>query len=152
MKNPKMVKIFSIVLMTIIASQLIAQEVSILSKLEKSNNGHNTGTVWLGELVAPDSVFQFGMAFASFAPNSRLDWHFHPGGQVLIITEGTGFYQEKGQAKRTVNKGEVIKCQPNVVHWHGATPTTSFSYIASSPSQKGKTQWLQPLTEEEYKN
>lgn len=134
------------------ANLLSAQDTSIFSKLEKSNNGHNTGTVWLSELNAADSIFEFGMAFASFAPNSRLDWHFHPGGQILIITEGTGFYQEKGQPKRTVHKGDIIKCQPNIVHWHGSTPNTSFSYIASSPTQKGKTQWLKPLTDQEYNN
>lgn len=129
-----------------------AQDASIFPPGEKSNNAHNTGTVWLKEINAPDSVFEFGMAFASFAPNSRLDWHYHPGGQILIITEGVGFYQEKGKPKQTVRKGDVIKCQPNVVHWHGSTPTTRFSYIASSPSQKGKTQWLQPLTDDEYNN
>jgi len=152
MKKNQTIKLMLILLTMIASSTLFAQDNSIFSKLEKSNNGHNTGTVWLDELVSPDSTFQFGMAFASFAPNSRLDWHYHPGGQILIITDGIGYYQEKGFPKRTVKKGDIIKCQPNVVHWHGSTPTTPLSYIASSPSQKGKTQWLQPLTDEEYKN
>lgn len=139
-------------LSTFLCIDVYAQDTSIFPLGEKSNNGHNTGTVWLREINAADSVFEFGMAFASFAPNSRLDWHFHPGGQILIITDGVGFYQEKGKPKQVVRKGDVIKCQPNVVHWHGSTPTTSFSYIASSPSKNGKTQWLQPLTEDEYRN
>lgn len=129
-----------------------AQDTSIFSKLEKSTNGHNTGTVWLNEVSAPDSTFEYVVAFASYASNSWLDWHSHPGGQILIITEGTGYYQEKGQPKRIVHKGDVIKCMPNVAHWHGSTPTTTFSYIATAPSQKGKTQWFKPVTEEEYKN
>lgn len=152
MKNTKELKFFSIALLLIIASQLKAQDTSIFSKLEKSANGHNTGTVWLNEISAPDSTFEYVLAFASYANNSWLDWHSHPGGQILIITEGTGYYQEKGQPKRIVHKGDVIKCQPNVQHWHGSTPTTTFSYIATAPSQKGKTQWFKPVTEEEYKN
>lgn len=139
-------------LLLIVSLNLSAQDTSIFPAGTLSTNGHNTGSVWLTEINAADSVFEYGTAFASFAPNSRLDWHFHPGGQILIITEGTGYYQEKGLAKRIVHKGDIIKCQPNVVHWHGSTPTTTFSYIASWPSQKGKTQWLKPLTDEEYKN
>jgi quercetin dioxygenase-like cupin family protein len=145
-------KLAMILLILFISNLVNAQDTSIFSKLEKSTNGHNTGTVWLNEISAPDSTFEYVMAFASYANSSWLDWHSHPGGQILIITEGTGYYQEKGQPKRIVHKGDIIKCQPNVQHWHGSTPTTTFSYIATAPSQKGKTQWFKPVTEEEYKN
>lgn len=147
-----MKNLFVLVLTCFFSLVASAQDSTIFPLGQKNNNTHNTGSIWLKEINAADSVFEFGMAFATFAPNAKLDWHLHPGGQILIITEGVGFYQEKGQPKQTVKKGDIIKCQPNVVHWHGSTPTTSFSYIASSPSQKGKTQWLQPVTEEEYKN
>jgi 4-carboxymuconolactone decarboxylase len=39
---------------------------------------------------------------------------------------------------------------PNLVYWHGATPTTGVTYMASSPTQKGKTIWLKKVTDEEY--
>lgn len=152
MKKTQTIKLIIMLLLVTNSNSLLAQDTSIFKLGEKSNNGHNTGSVWLKEINVPDSVFEFGTAFASFAPNSRLDWHYHPGGQILIITDGVGFYQEKGKPKQTVKKGDIIKCQPNVVHWHGSTPANPFSYIASSPSQKGKTQWLQPVTDEEYKN
>ncbi len=132
------------------AMQVNAQDSSIFPLGEKNNNTHNTGSVWLKEINAPDSVFEFGMAFASFAPNAKLDWHTHPGGQILIITNGIGYYQEKGKPRQVVRKGDIIKCAPNVVHWHGSTPHTGFSYIASSPSQKGKTIWKEPVDEKEY--
>lgn len=132
------------------AMQVNAQDSSIFPLGEKNNNTHNTGSVWLKEINAPDSVFEFGMAFASFAPNAKLDWHRHPGGQILIITNGIGYYQEKGKPRQVVRKGDIIKCAPNVVHWHGSTPHIGFSYIASSPSQKGKTIWKEPVDEKEY--
>jgi len=30
---------------------------------------------------------------ATYGAGAKLDWHIHPGGQVLLITEGTGYYQ-----------------------------------------------------------
>jgi mannose-6-phosphate isomerase-like protein (cupin superfamily) len=76
--------------------------------------------------------------------------HSHPGGQVLLITEGTGYYQERGKPARIVHKGDVIKCAPGVEHWHGATPNDSFAYIAVTPTAKGKTIWLEPVSDKDY--
>ena len=80
--------LYVILLSTSLFSQAVAQDASIFPKGEKSANAHNTGTVWLNELSAPDSNFSFNTAFATFAQNAKLDWHFHPGGQILLITEG----------------------------------------------------------------
>ena len=128
----------------------VAQTSPIFPKGEKSPNVHHVGNVWLSELNAPDSVFSYGTSVAIFDPGARLDWHSHPGGQILIFTDGVGYYQEKGKAKQTVQKGEVIKCLPGVEHWHGATPDSGVTYIATSPAQKGKTIWLQKVTDSEY--
>jgi 4-carboxymuconolactone decarboxylase len=111
---------------------------------------HHTGDVWLKELNGTDSIFNNSIAVATFSAGARLDWHKHPGGQILMVTDGEGYYQEKGKPKQIVHKGEVIKCMPNVEHWHGATPTTGVTYMASSPTQKGKTIWLDKVTNEEY--
>ncbi len=130
--------------------QSTAQENSFFSKCEKAANVHHTGDVWLKELNVSDSIFNNSIAIATFAAAARLDWHKHPGGQILMITDGEGYYQEKGKAKKIVHKGEVIKCLPNIEHWHGALPKSSVTYIASSPAQKGKTIWLKKVTDEEY--
>jgi quercetin dioxygenase-like cupin family protein len=87
---------------------------------------------------------------ATYDPGAKLDWHAHPGGQVLLITEGTGYYQERGKPARIVHKGDVIKCAAGVEHWHGATPRSSFAYIAVTPTQKGKTIWLEPVSDKDY--
>src|SRR5436190_17455176 len=128
----------------------IAQDTALFPRGEKGPNVHHVGSVWLNELNAADSVFTFGVAQAIFEAGARLDWHSHPGGQILLITDGIGYYQEKGKEKRTVKKGDVIKCQPGVEHWHGATPRNGFAYVATSPSQKGKTIWLKRVTDQEY--
>ena len=102
------------------------------------NTDNHTGTIWLNELNQPDSIFNFSLAQAIYAPGSKLDWHIHPAGQYLLITEGTGYYQEKGKPVQIVHKGDVIKCLPGVAHWHGAAPDSSFAYIAVTPTHKRK--------------
>ena len=146
----KRVLYLAILFSAVFSSQAIAQDGSIFPKGEKSPNDHHVGTVYLKELNAPDSIFNYGIAVATFEPASYLFWHIHPGGQILLITDGTGYYQEKGKPKQTVRKGDVVKCQPGVEHWHGATPQSGVTYLATSPAQNGKTIWLKRVTDQEY--
>ena len=99
-----------------------------------------------------DSTFDPTIAVAIYGACAKLDWHVHPGGQVLLITEGTGYYQERGKPIQVVHKGDVIKCPPGVELWHGAAATSSFAYIAVTPTQKGKTIWLEPVSDRDYNN
>lgn len=110
----------------------------------------NTGNNTLIELFKEDSVLAYNIAVASFPANKKLDWHYHPGGQVLVITDGIGYYQERGLPKQTVKKGDVIKCLPNVEHWHGASAEAGVTYMAIYSTRNGKTVWLKPVTNEEY--
>ena len=147
----KKVLYLMIVFSAALSISAMAQDSSIFPKGEIGKNTDNyTGTIWLNELNKPDSIFNFGIAQAVYAPGSKLDWHIHPGGQILLITEGTGYYQEKGKPIQIVHKGDVIKSLPGVAHWHAAAPGSSFAYVAISPAQKGKTIWLQKVTDEEY--
>ncbi len=144
-------KIYFIVLILLaLANQTMSQDSTIFPVGQKSPNVHHVGNVWLRELNGTDSIFNNSLTVATMEAGARLDWHKHPGGQILMILEGEGYYQEKGNAKQTVHKGEVIKCHPSVEHWHGATPESGVTYLASSPTQKGRTIWLQKLTDEEY--
>jgi len=140
--------LFSLALFT----RAMAQDSSIFPKGEISTTDNHTGKIWLNELSVSDSVFTNSIALATFAPGAKLDWHIHPAGQILLITEGNGYYQEKGKAVQIVHKGDIIKCLPGVAHWHGASPNSSFAYNAVTPTTKGKTQWLQRVTDEEYKS
>ena len=135
-----------------LCNRAVAQDSSIFPKGEIGKNTDNyTGTIWLNELNHPDSIFNFSLAQATYAPDAKLDWHIHPAGQYLLITEGTGYYQEKGKPGQIVHKGDIIKCLPGVPHWHGAAPGSTFAYIGVTPTTKGKTIWLQRVTDEEYK-
>jgi len=66
------------------------------------------------------------------------------------VTEGVGYYQEKGQPKKILHKGDVTKCSPNVEHWHGASKDSYFVQIAVTDNKNGSVVLLHPVTEEEY--
>jgi quercetin dioxygenase-like cupin family protein len=125
---------------------------SAFAKGELSTAKNHTGNIWLNELVSGDSAFDPGIAIATYDPGARLDWHIHPAGQVLLITDGIGYYQEKGKPVRIVRKGDVIRCPAGVEHWHAAAPNSTFAYIAVTPTSKGKTIWLAPVSDPEYQS
>ena len=112
-----------------------------------------TGNAWNTPLVANDSTYNTVIGNVYFEPGARSNWHAHPSGQILIITDGVGYYQEKGQIRRTMKKGDVIKCPPNVMHWHGASRDTGMQQLYILPkTEKGIVTWLQKVTDEEYNN
>ena len=124
---------------------------AIFPKGDLGSAGNFTGKAWHTELVANDSTYNTLIGNVYFEPGARSNWHIHPAGQILIITGGAGYYQEKGQPRRTLRKGDVIKCPPNVMHWHGASPDTGVHQMYIIPNtEKGIVTWLQKVTDEEY--
>ena len=110
-----------------------------------------TGNAWNTPLVANDTVYNMVVGNVYFEPRARSNWHIHPAGQILIITDGEGYHQIKGQPRQTIRKGDVVKCPPNVLHWHGASPETGMQQLYLLPkTEKGIVAWLQPVTDEEY--
>ena len=123
----------------------------IFPKGEKITNDYFIGTAWLEMLVSKDSTFNCSIGNVTFEPGARNNWHKHPGGQILLVTGGKGYYQEEGKPVQVLQEGDVVKIHPNVKHWHGATPDSWFVHIAiSTNAQKGDAEWLEPLTDEEY--
>ncbi|PZP46266.1 MAG: cupin domain-containing protein [Pseudopedobacter saltans] len=130
----------------------LAQKADIYAKGVKADNSHFTGNVWLNMILNSDSTYNTAIGKVHFEPNARTYWHKHPAGQILLVTEGTGWYQEKGKPIQIIQKGEVIKCTPNIEHWHGATPTTSMMHIAiGTNAAQNQVIWSNPVTEREYK-
>ena len=118
---------------------------------EKGPAENFTGNAWNIGLVANDTTYNTVVGNVYFEPGARSNWHTHPAGQILIITDGEGYHQIKGQARQTIKKGDVVKCPPNVLHWHGASPDTGMQQIYILPkTEKGIVKWLQKVTDEEY--
>ena len=127
-------------------------ENSIFPKGDKLENGYFTGDAFLTVLLAKDKNNEFALGSVTFEPGARTNWHTHPKGQVLIVTEGEGFYQEKGKPAQSIKKGDVVNIPENIIHWHGATANTRMVHIAIS-NYKGEENvtWLKPVSDEEFK-
>jgi quercetin dioxygenase-like cupin family protein len=126
-------------------------ESAIFPKGDKAPADYFTGNVWVKMLVPNDDTFNCQIGNVTFEPGARNNWHTHPGGQILIATDGIGYYQEKGKPIQVLRKGDVVKIPPDVVHWHGASPDSEFTHIAvNTNTQKGIVVWLQRVTDEEY--
>lgn len=91
--------------------------------------------------------------YVTFEPGARSHWHSHPGGQMLLAIGGIGYYQEGGKSIQILQKGDVVKCPPNVPHWHGASPAVAFMQVAITPNTAtGRVTWMKPVTDMEYAN
>jgi 4-carboxymuconolactone decarboxylase len=124
---------------------------NLYTKGVKAPASNFTGTVWVNMLVTSQDQLDCGVGSVTFEPGARTNWHMHPGGQALLVTDGEGLYQEKGSSVRIIKKGEVVICTPGTAHWHGATPKKRLTHIAiSTNAEKGPAVWLQKVTDEEY--
>ena len=123
----------------------------IFPKGDKAPAEYFTGNVLVKMLLPNDPVLNCQIGNVVFEPGGRNNWHTHPGGQILLVTDGIGYYQEKGKAIQLLRKGDVVNIPPDVVHWHGASPGSGFIHIAVNPNtQKGIVEWLESVTDEEY--
>ena len=87
----------------------------------------------------------------TFEPGCRNNWHKHPGGQILLVTGGRGYYQEEGKPAQELKPGDVVQIPSNVKHWHGAAHDSWFVHLSvETNSQAGPAEWLEPVTDEEY--
>ena len=114
------------------------------------------GNSYLNPLVDPAKSPMF-LANVTFEPGCRNNWHIHhaksDGGQILICTAGSGWYQEEGQEAVDLKPGMVIVIPANVKHWHGAKKDEWFSHIAIEvPGEEGSTEWREPVSDDYYNN
>lgn len=86
-------------------------------------------------------------AIVNFEVGTITNWHTHPQGQYLIVTEGEGRTQEWGKPIQVIHKGDTIWCPPNVKHWHGASEYSAMSHITITPvATDGKSvTWLEKV-------
>ncbi|MDB5023569.1 MAG: cupin [Mucilaginibacter sp.] len=127
------------------------QNTSIFPRGDKLPNEYFTGNAFLHPLLARDKNNEFAAGSVTFEPGARTVWHTHPKGQVLMVTEGEGFYQEKGKPARALKKGDVVNIPENAAHWHGASAHSRFVHIAITNYKGGENVvWLQPVSEAEY--
>ena len=123
----------------------------IFPKGDRASSEYFTGTAWVKILVPQDEKGSYAVGNVVFEPGCRNNWHKHPAGQILLVTDGKGFYQEKGKPARPLAKGDVVVIPSHVEHWHGAARDSSFTHIViTNNTKQGAVEWLTPVTDEEY--
>ncbi|NIP82135.1 MAG: cupin domain-containing protein, partial [Gemmatimonadetes bacterium] len=60
------------------------------------------GTAIISPLFDPHGEGAAGGAAVTFAPGARTAWHSHPAGQLLVVTSGVGWVQERGGERRRI--------------------------------------------------
>jgi len=124
---------------------------SVFPKGEKLPDSYFTGDAFLTPLLAKDKNNDFALGSVTFEPGARTNWHTHPRGQVLLVTEGEGFYQEKGKPAQRIKKGDVVNIPEQIEHWHGASATSKLIHIAiTNYKEETNVVWLTPVSTEEY--
>jgi 4-carboxymuconolactone decarboxylase len=124
---------------------------AIFPKGKKASAEYFTGTAWVNILVPRDETGSYAIGSVVFEPGCRNNWHKHPAGQILLVTDGKGYYQEKGKSARLLTKGDVVVIPSHIEHWHGASKDSSFTHIVvTNNTKQGAVEWLAPVTDEEY--
>ena len=90
----------------------------------------------------------------TFEPGCRNNWHIHHGGgQILLCTDGRGYYQEWGKPAQELHPGDVVNIPAETKHWHGAAKDSWFAHVAIEvPAKEGKgsTEWCEEVDDNEY--
>jgi quercetin dioxygenase-like cupin family protein len=111
-----------------------------------------TGSVMVDELFPAHDPSRTTAGKVTFEPGARTAWHTHPFGQILIVTDGTGWIQQWSGPIGEIRKGDVVWIPAGVKHWHGATPNTAMTHIAIQEKLNGKAvEWLEKVTGEQYR-
>lgn len=132
-------------------NEMFGRTDTVFPRGEKAPSENFTGTVYVRMLASPTENNNFSIGNVTFEAGARSNWHTHPAGQTLLVTDGIGLYQEKGQPARTIKKGEVVICDKDIEHWHGASPDSPMTHIAITNLKDGQgVVWLKPVTDEEY--
>lgn len=86
---------------------------------------------------------------AIWEPGMRSYWHCHEGGQVMMLHEGVGRIQQRGQRIRVLHKGDTEYAGPGVEHWHGAAPDAS-AHFFQTITGPGRTLWMEEVGLDDY--
>jgi hypothetical protein len=86
---------------------------------------------------------------AIWSPGMRSYWHCHAGGQIMMLDEGVGRVQKRGQRMRVLRRGDTEYAAPGEEHWHGAAPDASAHFFQTSIGNT-TTLWMEEVGRDDY--
>ena len=110
-----------------------------------------TGSVSIASPFKATGDARLGGATVTFQPGARTNWHTHPLGQLLIVTNGVGWVQAEGKAVAEIKPGDIVWIAPGVKHWHGAADDHAMTHVAVAEALDGQSvTWLEPVADTDY--
>lgn len=110
-----------------------------------------TGKAEVVHLFDNNSWRPYYGAIVKYAPSARTDWHRHPAGQVLIVTEGTIITGTGSGLVQAAKVGDVVLCPPDIRHWHGALENEGGAHMAITGFKDGSlVTWEEKVNDKEY--
>lgn len=82
-----------------------------------------------------------------FPAGVRSNWHTHTDGQLLMVEEGIGLHQIRGEPIEARQPGDAWWTEADVEHWHGAHPDQD---VVQLTIYSGDVNWMDPVTDDEY--
>ncbi len=146
--------LFTLALLGAATPAALSQQVQITRQADRAGQigaaETFTGTAYVAPVFGPE-MNDVSAGEVTFLPGARSAWHTHPGGQMLVVTHGEGWTQERGQPRQTIRAGDVVWCPPGIEHWHGATDSTSVTHYAIQANVNGSAvSWGAHVTDDEY--
>ena len=113
-----------------------------------------TGDVWIDPIVSGVEPSRVRVNAVHFTPGARTAWHSHAIGQTLVILEGAGYVQDRGESVVEIGAGDVVTTASNVWHWHGATADRFMTHLSITEGTGAdgppEALWGEHVTDEEY--
>lgn len=88
----------------------------------------------------PGAIWQAGM---------RSYWHCHAGGQIMMVDQGVGRVQKRGEKMRLLRRGDTEYAGPGVEHWHGAASDSSALFFQTSIGNT-TAMWMEEVGYDDY--
>ncbi len=107
---------------------------------EPMEPGHFTGPATSHPIHAAADPVPVRVGVVRFDAGVRNHWHRHGGGQVLLVVEGEGWVQARGETPSRIALGDTVAAPPGEEHWHGAGSEGPMSHVAIS---MGDITWLE---------
>lgn len=103
-----------------------------MNEMPKNIEGDNpmfVGSVATQRMVTKDVSDHMLIGNVTFSPGARTKRHTHETDQVIVVTGGKGILATD-EEENVVTVGDVVHVPTGEIHWHGATPDSSFSQIS----------------------
>lgn len=96
-------------------------------------HGERAGITAVAKHVFDDATMpgkEFRVLHTTYAPGGQNPKHYHPSHVVFYVLEGSGIWQEEGQAAVTLKPGDTLHVRPGMIHAHrNASATVKLVFL-----------------------